>query len=267
MTNPQQQPRRPERGAVLVTGSARRLGRAIALGMASDGWDIVVHYHRSADDAQQTVRDIQALGRQAVAIAADLSNAAQVSALFDAAREALPVNALVNNASLFEQDTPTDFDPARLHAHIGPNLVAPLQLGRRLFESLDTRERGVIVNILDQKLGNLNPDFFSYTLTKQALLGATRMMAMAFAPRLRVVGVSPGLTLPSYLQDAEAFEQAHRHTALLDKSSEPQDIVDTVVFLAAQKAITGVNLTVDGGQHLIGLERDVSYLDFGEQSQ
>lgn len=267
MTTPQPQRNRPARGAVLVTGSARRLGRAIALGLAGDGWDIVVHYHRSAEDAQQTVRDIQALGQQAVAMSADLSDTTQVSALFDAARNALPVNALVNNASLFEQDTPVDFDPARLHAHIGPNLVAPLQLGRCLFESMDTQERGVIVNILDQKLGNLNPDFFSYTLTKQALLGATRMMAMAFAPRLRVVGVSPGLTLPSYLQDADAFEQAHRQAALLDSSSEPQDIVDAVVFLAAQKAVTGVNLTVDGGQHLIGLPRDVSYLDFGEPSQ
>ncbi|MGB7298688.1 MAG: SDR family oxidoreductase [Burkholderiaceae bacterium] len=258
---------RPPR-AVLITGAAKRLGREIALGMARSGWDVLVHYHRSADEAQQTVLDIRQLGRQASAVGADLADPAEVAGLFEAACTALPsspLRAVVNNASIFRQDTPADFTPASFQLHLGPNLAAPMQLAQRLYQHLGDKERGVVVNILDQKLDSLNPDFFSYTLTKHGLLGATRMMAQAFAPQLRVVGVSPGLTLPSYLQDGKAFDAAHQRAALLDHSSRPEDIVAAVVFLASQPAITGVNLTVDGGQHLMGLNRDVSYLDFSAQ--
>ena len=251
----------PEDRAVLVTGGARRLGRQIALGLARGGWDVVVHCHRSLDDAERTAAEVRALGRRAEVVAADLAAPDGAQRLFEAAASRLRLRAVVNNASLFEHDTPATFTAQRLQAHMAPNLAAPIELTRRLHEFLHADERGVVVNLLDHKLESLNPDFFSYTLTKQALLTATKAMAMAFAPRLRVVGVSPGLTLPSYLQSDEAFAHAHAGTALLDHSSRPQDIVDAVVFLASAPAVTGINLVVDGGQHLLGLRRDVSFLE------
>ena len=133
-------------------------------------------------------------------------------------------------------------------------------MARQLHASArDGNHDAVIINLLDQKLENLNPDFFSYTLSKAALLAATRMMAMAFSPRVRVNGVSPGATLPSWEQSGSGFAQAHK-IALLDKSSAPEDIVQAVVYLAGAKAVTGVNLIVDGGQHLMPLNRDVMFL-------
>lgn len=245
----------------LVTGAARRLGREIALGLARSGRDVVVHYHRSEAEAQATCAEIAAMGRRGLALAADLDDPAACARLVDSAETELgPLTCLVNSAARFELDTPATFDPQVLAAHQRSNLAAPLLLARRLFESVQARPRdAVIINLLDQKLENLNPDFFSYTLSKAALLAATRMMAMAFAPRLRVNGVSPGATLASWEQSPEGFEQAHR-MALLERSSRPQDIVDAVVYLAGAQAVTGVNLVVDGGQHLMALPRDVMFL-------
>lgn len=244
----------------LVTGAGRRLGREVALGLARAGWDVAVHYGRSSGDALATVDEILALGRRAVAVQADLEDETATSSMFDAARLALgPVGCLVNNASRFDFDRPEAFGYGALEAHLRPNLAAPLLLARRLHEALAPGECGVVINLLDQKLENLNPDFFSYTLTKAALAAATRMMAMAFAPRVRVVGVSPGITLVSGDQTQAGFERAHRMTPL-GASSSPRDIVDAVVFLAQAPAITGVNLAVDGGQHLMPLSRDVMYL-------
>jgi len=246
--------------AALVTGGARRLGRAIALGLARAGWDIALHYGRSADDAAATVREIVALGRRAIAVQADLADEAQTAAMFDAAWQGLgAVGCLVNNASRFEPDRPETAGYESLLAHAGPNLAAPVLLSRRLHEALGESRCGVVINLLDQKLDNPNPDFFSYTLTKFGLLGATRMMAMAFAPRLRVAGVSPGVTLVSGGQTEAGFAQSHTMTPL-GRSSTPEDIVRAVVFLADARAITGVNLLVDGGQHLLPLPRDVMYL-------
>jgi len=245
---------------VLVTGAARRLGRALALGFARDGWDVAVHYHTSADEAADTVGAIRAIGRRALAVQADLADETQTSAMFDAALAGVgPIGCLVNSASRFSFDRPETFGYAALAGHAGPNLAAPLLLARRLHASLAADARGVVINLLDQKLENLNPDFFSYTLTKAALLAATRMMASAFAPRLRVVAVSPGITLVSGEQSRENFERAHRMTPL-GRSSTPQDIVDAVLYLARADAVTGVNLPVDGGQHLLPLARDVMYL-------
>ena len=247
------------RRAALITGAGKRLGRAIALEMAAQGWDIIVHYHRSRAEADETAAQIAALGRQAISVQADLTTEARVDGLFEAAA-ALPLRAVINNASHFEHDSPASFAAASLQTHLGPNLIAPVRLTQRLHAWLPDEARGVVVNLLDQKLDALNPDFFSYTLTKSALLSATRMMAMSFAPKLRVTGVSPGLTLPSYLQTPEAFAHTHRQAALLDSSSTAADIVNAVLFMVNSPAITGVNLTVDGGQHMLGLRRDVSYL-------
>ena len=245
---------------VLVTGAARRIGREIALGFARAGWDVVVHYGGSADAARETVAAIRALGRRSVAVQADLSDEARTAAMFDAALEQLgPIAGLVNSASRFEFDRPETFGYRALAEHAGPNLAAPLLLTRKLHDSLAADARGVVINLLDQKLENLNPDFFSYTLTKSALLAATRMMAMAFAPRLRVAAVSPGITMASGDQSPEGFERAHRMTPL-GCSSTPGDVVEAVLFLATASAVTGVNLPVDGGQHLLPLARDVMYM-------
>lgn len=248
-----------ERGAVLVTGAAQRLGREIALGLARAGHDIVVHFNRSAEAAAATVADIEALGRRAVAVGGDLADAGGRARIFSEAVAALPVRGLVNNASLFEFDRPDAFEAATLERHLGPNLVAPIDLARRLHDHVGAKGRGFVVNLLDQKLENLNPDFFSYTVSKFGLLGATRMMAVGCAPRLRVAAVSPGITLASGGQTEAEFETAHRLTPL-GRSSTPADIVRAVVFLAESPAITGINLIVDGGQHLVPLARDVMFV-------
>lgn len=254
----------PPSPIALVTGGARRLGREIALALARAGWDVAVHYHGSRIEAEQTATEIRALGRRSAIFIADLADAAQTRGLLDEVFDRFgPVTCLVNNASRFEFDDPASFEAATLARHVAPNLAAPLLLARRLHERLADREaperRGVVVNLLDQKVDNLNPDYFSYTLTKVGLLAATRMLAMTFAPTLRVVGVSPGITLESGGQSAENFAQAHRRTPL-GHSSTPQDICRAVVFLADSPAITGINLVVDGGQHLLPLPRDVMFL-------
>lgn len=248
----------------LVTGAARRLGRTIALALARDGWDLGIHYRESHAEAEQTVADIRALGRRAVALGAALDDATACPALLSRLAQALgPVSGLVNSASRFVYDDIQSLDAASLDAHVRPNLLAPLLLAQALARQLADHPEvpgGVIVNLLDQKLINLNPDFLSYTLSKAALAAATTMLAQALAPRIRVVGVSPGLTLPSYLQDEAAFAHAHRTLSPLGASSTPEDIADSVVFAMRTRSITGTVLVVDGGQHLLGLPRDASLM-------
>ena len=247
----------------LVTGAGKRLGRAIALALAQDGWDIGVHCRDSVAEAEQTVEEIRALGRRAVVLPADLDDAAQCQTLVPRLADALgPVSGLVNSASRFEYDDIRSFTPESLQQHLVPNLMAPLLLAQSLASQLPAAPvQGVIVNLLDQKLFNLNPDFLSYTLSKAALSAATTMLAQALAPRMRVVGVAPGLTLPSYLQDETAFAHAHRTLSPLGASSTAQDVADAVVFAMKTRSITGTTLLVDGGQHLLGLPRDASLMD------
>lgn len=299
------------RGVALVTGAGQRLGRAIALALAADGWDIGVHYRESADGAAQTVADITALGRRAVALQAGLDDASQCRQLVKRLADALgPVTGLVNSASRFDFDSIHSLTPQSFAAHLGPNLLAPLLLSQALLaqlpgradtssgapavkpalsagpgnpdsaasharpavqispagnEATDTSASpasapAVIVNLLDQKLFNLNPDFLSYTLSKAALQAATTMLAQAMAPHVRVVGVAPGLTLPSYLQSDTDFAHAHRTLSPLGASSTAEDVAATVVFAMKTRSITGTTLLVDGGQHLLGLPRDASLM-------
>ena len=245
---------------VLITGAAKRIGREIAISFARAGWDVAVHYGNSADQAAQTVADIQALGCQAVALNADLSDEAQTKALIPAVRARLGrLDAVVNNASLFDCDVAADFSYANLARHIGPNLAAPILLARELHQSLQANERGVVINLLDQKLYHYNPDFLSYSLSKAGLQAATIMLAQALAPTVRVMGVAPGLTLPSYLQDPAAFARAQA-LSLTGHASSAADVAATVLFAATNQSMTGSTLLVDGGQHLKGLDRDVSFL-------
>ena len=244
----------------LVTGAARRIGREIALELARDGWDIAVHYATSREDALQAVAEIEHLGRRALAVNRDLAVEAGVrSLLAECAEELGPVTCLVNNASIFERDDAASFTSAQLLRAMRTNVAAPILLAQALHDQLPPDGRGVVINLLDQKLVNPNPDFLSYTLSKAALQEATRLLAMALAPRLRVVGVAPGLTLVSGAQSEEGFARAHTRTPL-GRSSTPADIAQAVVYLAKASAVTGITLLVDGGQHLVPSERDVMFL-------
>ncbi len=248
------------RKVALVTGAAKRIGRSIALALAQRGWDVAVHYGLSADEAQATVRDIQQLGRRAAAVQCDLADENAVKALLPQAIRMLgTVSCVVNNASLFGHDTAADFSLACLDRHMHANLGAPVLLAQALHAATPAGSQAVVVNLLDQKLFNLNPDFLSYTLSKAALHTATMMLAQALAPKVRVVGVAPGITLVSGNQSEENFTKAHAMTPL-GRSSTPDDIAATVCFVAENPAITGTTLLVDGGQHLLPLQRDVMFV-------
>ncbi|MFN0038059.1 MAG: SDR family oxidoreductase [Burkholderiales bacterium] len=243
----------------LVTGAGRRIGRAVALGLANGGWDVGVHFHRSRSQAEELVREIETLGRKATAIPCDLALAGDTSRLIAQCASTLgPVSCLVNNAALFEYDDLATLEAPALARHLDINLRAPLLLAKAFAAQAPAGADSCIINMLDQKVYNLNPDFFSYTLAKIGLEGATRMLALALAPRIRVCGVAPGITLRSGEQTEEGFARAHR-MAPLGHSSALQDLVDTVCFLAGAKSITGETILVDGGQHLWKLQRDVQF--------
>ncbi|MEW9581064.1 SDR family oxidoreductase [Paraburkholderia sp. DGU8] len=251
---------------VLITGAARRIGRALALGFAARGWDVAVHYGASREEADQVVAQIAALGRRAVALHAELGDEAHVERLLPACTAALgrPV-CIVNNASRFEEDTARNVGYDLLLRLTAMNLGAPLVLARMLFDATpeaartDESQRAVVINVLDQKLYNMNPDYLSYTLSKAALQTATVALAQALAPKVRVVGLAPGLTMQSGDQTEDAFVAAHRMTPL-GRASRPEDVVAAALYLADAAGVTGTTLVVDGGQHLVPLPRDVMFL-------
>lgn len=245
----------------LVTGAARRLGREIALHLARTGWDVAVHYRHSEADAQDTVQAIAALGRRAIALQADLSDEAATRALLPAGVDALgQVDAVVNSASTFDYDDAATFSYAMLERHLRANTAPAIVLAQALAAHLaEQQAEGAVVNLLDQKLWNPNPDFLSYTLSKAALESATSLLALALAPRVRVVGVAPGLTLTSEWLQGDRFAQAHALSPL-GRSSTPEDVAATVAFALANRSITGTTLLVDGGQHLQRFSRDFSMM-------
>ena len=243
----------------LVTGAAKRIGRIIALALARDGWDVAVHYRQSQTEALQVVAEIIRMGRRAIALPCELTDEASVRALLDQAGQLGPVRCVVNNASLFQHDQVDNFTTASLDQHMHANLAAPVLLAQALFAATAVGQQAVVVNLLDQKLYNPNPDFLSYTLSKAALLSATTLLAQALAPRVRVVGVAPGITMMSGEQSAAEFEHAHQITPL-GKSSTPEDVAAAVCFVVSATAMTGSTLLVDGGQHLIALPRDVMFI-------
>lgn len=245
-------------GAALVTGAGRRVGREIAIALARSGWDIAVHYHHSHDEALATADEIRKVGRRAMALSCDLGDEVEVRRLLPRVQAELgTVGCVVNNASVFDYDTAADFSLSALDRHMHVNVGAPVLLARALYDATPAGRQAVVVNLLDQKLYNLNPDFLSYTLSKASLQAATSMLAQALAPRVRVVGIAPGLTLISHLQSEEAFASAHK-IAPLGESSNPDEVADAVVFAAKNRALTGSTILVDAGQHLIPLERDFS---------
>ncbi len=251
----------PSLPVVLVTGAARRLGREIALALAAGGWQVAVHYRGSEEDALKTVADCAGLSGASAAFQCDLAQEAEVRALLPrVAAHFGRVDAVVNNASTFEQDSAASFGFAALDKHLHSNTGAAILLAQALHAHVSARNAsGAVVNLLDQKLWNQNPDFFSYTLSKAALEAAGTMLALALAPQVRVVGVAPGLTLTSHLLSDEQFEARHK-LAPLGRSSTPADVAAAVKFALENSSMTGTTLLVDGGQHLMKFERDFSLM-------
>ena len=277
----------------LVTGAGKRLGREIALGLARAGWRVAVHYRSSEAEALQTAADcMQAFAQwqaqaelkanasdasnasvadtgtqfqlQNFIFKADLANEAAAQALLPQVVQQMgPVSAVVNSASLFEHDDVQSFSYANMAAHWASNTGAAIVLAQALHQHCQARQaaaaEAVVINMLDQKLWNPNPDFLSYTLSKAALEAANTLLAQALAPQVRVVGVAPGLTLTSHMLDDDKFKALHKLSPL-GQSSSVEDVVSTVVFAIHNRAITGTTLLVDGGQHLMKFERDFSLM-------
>lgn len=264
-------PSRPR--TVLVTGAAKRLGRDIALALAAGGWQVAVHYRHSEQDAIETVAACRRFSCASAHFDADFQDEAAVRGLLPRVVQHFgAVDAVVNSASLFEHDDAASFGFDTLEQHLRSNTAAPVLLAQGLHAHLEQRAaaaagdegdqgeiHGAVVNLLDQKLWNQNPDFLSYTLSKAALEAAGTMLSLALAPRVRVVGVAPGLTLTSHLLEGEKFRQLHALSPL-GRSSTPADVAATVKFALENRSITGTTLLVDGGQHLMRFERDFSMM-------
>ncbi len=241
-------------GAVLITGGARRLGAATSRAIAAAGYNVVIHANRSANEAMALAEELG--GHVVLGDLADPNTPGRL--ISEAIAKAGPLFGLINNASRFEYDTAGSVTAESIAAHAGPNLTAPVLL-TRLFAASLSLEGGVVINMLDQKLANLNPDFFSYTLSKAALAAATEMFAMALAPKIRVCGIAPGISVAAPKQSQERFEKAWRANPL-QRGSTPEDIARAAVFILQTPCMTGTTLYVDGGEHLMRRSRDVGVL-------
>jgi NAD(P)-dependent dehydrogenase (short-subunit alcohol dehydrogenase family) len=234
----------------LITGSARRIGRAIALDLARNGWQVCVHYRRSAGEAEALVEEIRENGGTGVAIAGDLASEADVDQLIPKCKAALgPPVCLINNASEFLVDTVASVTPETWDTHLDINLKAPVFLAKSLFLNLPEGAGGNVINIIDQRVWKLTPDFFSYTISKAGLWTATRTLAQALAPRVRVNAIGPGPVLKSVHQtDADFAREAE--LTLLKRGPTPEEIAAAVRFILASPSLTGQMIALDGGQHL-----------------
>jgi NAD(P)-dependent dehydrogenase (short-subunit alcohol dehydrogenase family) len=237
---------RPLRTA-LITGGARRIGRSIVQDLARNGFAVVIHYNRSATEAEQLCAAISDLGGQAAAVRADLSDVAATEALVgDAAEHFGPIGLLVNNASAFEPDTAANFTVSGLDLNFDLHLKAPVMLTRKFAEQQDG---GLVVNMIDQRVLKPTPRYFTYALSKAALWDATRIMAQSFAPKVRVNAIGPGPTLPNDRQTAEDFS-AQTQTLLLKRGPSLDEFGRTIRYLWEAESVTGQMIALDGGQHL-----------------
>ena len=236
--------------SALVTGGARRIGRAIALTLAAHGWDVAVHYGTSRDDAEALADEIRRRDRRAAAVAADLTRETEVATLVSRAAEAVgPLSLLVNNASAFDRDDALNVTRVSWDRHLETNLRAPFVLMQEFARQLSANVEGSVINILDERVWNLTPYFTSYTVSKAALWTLTQTMALALAPRVRVNGIGPGPTLPSPRQSDEQFRQ-QVELLPLRRGTTPDEIARTVMFILESPSMTGQMIALDGGQHL-----------------
>lgn len=234
----------------LVTGAGRRIGRAIALDLAAQGYGVGVHYHRSRDEAGQVVEAIKAKGGRAVALPANLGDESETTTLVSRLSAALgPPSLLVNNASLFERDEALTATRASWDAHIEANLRAPFVLSQEFARHLPAQGEGLIVNILDQRVWNVTPHFTSYTVSKAGLWTITQTLALALAPRVRVNAIGPGPVIPSSRQSQAQFDRQVASVPL-QRSASPDEICAAIHFMIAAKSMTGQMIALDGGQHL-----------------
>ena len=243
--------------SVLVTGAARRIGRQLALDLASDGWDVAVHCNASRGEAGEVAQLIERAGRKAVVVQGDLALPEVPERLIAEAAQALGgLTCLINNASVFEPDVVGSITAASWARHLDINLRAPVFLAQAFARQLPKRASGNIVNIIDQRVWKLNPKFFSYTASKSALWTATRTLAQALAPRIRVNAIGPGPALPNIRMDEEDFAKQSRLT-LLGRGTSPAEISAAAKFILSQPALTGQMIVLDGGQHLVWQTPDV----------
>lgn len=244
--------------SVLITGAARRIGRQMALDLAADGWDVAVHCHSSCADGDAVAAAIGALGRRSVVVTGDLADPATPERLVAQAAEALHgLTCLINNASVFEPDEVGQISLESWARHQDINLRAPVMLAQAFARQLPQGEDGTIINIIDQRVWKLNPQFFSYTTSKSGLWTATRTLAQALAPRIRVNAIGPGPALPSPRMDEAEFRKQAGLT-LLQRGTSPAEISAAVKFIIAQPAMTGQMIALDGGQHLSWQTPDVT---------
>lgn len=237
-------------GAALITGAGRRIGRTLALAVAGAGYSVAIHHHASHDDAESLAEEIRGLGRNAVCLAADLTEAGAPADLVAQTHAALgPLTLLVNNASVFQDDRIQSLTRESWDRHMEANLFAPVALTQAFAAALPADAQGLVVNILDQRVWRPNPQFFSYTLSKLALWDATRTLAQALAPAIRVNAIGPGPTLPSIHQAPGDFE-AEAAATPLGHSVSPDEIAAALRYLIDARSVTGQMIAVDAGQHL-----------------
>ncbi len=240
----------------IVTGGARRIGAALVRALAADGWHVVIHCHNSVAEAEALAAEIG----NATVIAADLADPDIGAIIVDAARNAPPLGLLVNSASRFVYDRIEDFAIADFDAHMAVNVRAPALITRAFAAALvDSDEAALVVNLLDAKLSSLNPDYLTYTLSKIAFDGLSELTARAYAPRLRCAGIAPAVTLVSGPQTRENFEAVHGMNPLR-RGVAVDEIVAALRFIIATPTYNAQTITLDGGQRLMGLRRDVAYM-------
>jgi len=240
------------RPVALITGAGGRLGRAMAFSLAKAGYAIAVHYNSSEASAAATAAEVQAAGGTAAAVGANLGALDALAPLVESAADALgPVSCLVNNASLFNEDTVSSMTPETWHSHLDVNLRAPVMLSKVMAEKLPIDVGGLIVNMLDETVLNPGPNFFSYTLSKTALAAATEMLAQALAPQVRVNGIAPGLILNSGHSSEEAFLRDHIRTPLR-RGPRPEAICQALRYFVDAREVTGQVITVDAGRRYYG---------------
>jgi NAD(P)-dependent dehydrogenase (short-subunit alcohol dehydrogenase family) len=237
----------------IVTGGAKRIGAELVRALAADGWHLLIHFHNSKAEAEALAAELG----NAATVRADLADPGAADAILGAAEGLPPPRLLVNNASLFAHDDLADFTPESLAAHLDVNLRAPALLSRAFAARAG---RGLIVNMLDAKLASLNPDFFSYTISKIALGGVTELCARVFAPNIRVCGIAPSVTMVSGPQSRANFEKVRSMNAL-GRGVDVAEIVGALRFIVATPSLTGHTILLDGGQHFLSLPRDVQFLE------